>query len=170
MTAVASITGVPLDTSNKPEVVIPTHKQSEDDDSLPTKGTYDDYRDVNKIDEKPVHGSAITDHSTRMSVQLLIIARAITDHSTQFDGSAITDHSTRMLVQLLIIARGALVLDKLALLVLSTNRFQYIPFQYITRVLAVLVGVRSGATFDEQISIHPISIHPTSSCRARWRR
>ena len=75
LTAVASITGVPLDTSNKPEVVIPTHKQSEDDDSLPTKGTYDDYRDVNKIDEKPVHGSAITDHSTRMSVQLLIIAR-----------------------------------------------------------------------------------------------
>jgi hypothetical protein len=65
---------------------------------------------------------------------------------------------------------GALVLDKLALLVLSTNRFQYIPFQYIPRVLAVLVGVRSGATFDEQISIHPISIHPTSSCRARWRR
>ena len=55
LTAVASITGVPLDTSNKPEVVIPTHKQSEDDDSLPTKGTYDDYRDVNKIDEKPVH-------------------------------------------------------------------------------------------------------------------
>ena len=65
---------------------------------------------------------------------------------------------------------GALVLDKLALLVLSTNRFQYIPFQYIPRVLPVLVGVRSGATFDEQISIHPISIHPTSSCRARWRR
>ena len=64
---------------------------------------------------------------------------------------------------------GALVLDKLALLVLSTNRFQYIPFQYIPRVLAVLVGVRSGATFDEQISIHPISIHPTSSSRARWR-
>ena len=108
LTAVASITGVPLDTSNKPEVVIPTHKQSEDDDSLPTKGTYDDYRDVNKIDEKPVHDSAITDHSTRMSVQLLIIARAITDHSTQFmhmydrvphelleDVSAITDHSTR---------------------------------------------------------------------------
>ena len=28
---------------------------------------------------------------------------------------------------------GALVLDKLALLVLSTNRFQYIPFQYIPR-------------------------------------
>ena len=43
----------------------------------------------------------------------------------------------RMSVQLLIIAR-----DKLALLVLSTNRFQYIPFQYIPRVLAVLVGVR----------------------------
>ena len=55
LTAVASITEVPLDTSNKPEVVIPTHKQSKDDDSLPTKGTYDDYRDVNKIDEKPVH-------------------------------------------------------------------------------------------------------------------
>ena len=31
LTAVASITGVPLDTSNKPEVVIPTHKQSEDE-------------------------------------------------------------------------------------------------------------------------------------------
>ena len=36
---------------------------------------------------------------------------------------------------------SALVLDKLALLVLLTNRFQYIPFQYIPRVLAVLVGV-----------------------------
>ena len=36
---------------------------------------------------------------------------------------------------------SALVLDKLALLVLSTNRFQYIPFQYIPRVLAVLVGI-----------------------------
>ena len=201
LTAVASITGVPLDTSNKPEVVIPTHKQSEDDDSLPTKGTYDDYRDVNKIDEKPVHGSAITDHSTRMSVQLLIIARAITDHSTQFmhedvsaitdhstqfmhmydrvphelleDVSAITDHSTRQACpsrtfdqhptssdQALAVSQrqhilyqfidrvlngaqaGALVLDKLALLVLSTNRFQYIPFQYIPRVLPVLVGVR----------------------------
>ena len=42
---------------------------------------------------------------------------------------------------------GALVLDKLALLVLSTNRFQYIPFQYIPRVLAVLptmVWIMSG--------------------------
>ena len=35
-----------------------------------------------------------------MSVQLLIIARAITDHSTQFmheDVSAITDHSTQFM-------------------------------------------------------------------------
>ena len=35
LTAVASITGVPLDTSNKPEVVIPTHKQSEDEALTP---------------------------------------------------------------------------------------------------------------------------------------
>ena len=65
LTAVASITEVPLDTSNKPEVVIPIHKQSEDDDSLPTKGTYDDYRDVNKIDEKPVCAYLLTNLTAR---------------------------------------------------------------------------------------------------------
>ena len=46
---------------------------------------------------------------------------------------------------------GALVVGKLALLVLLTNRFQYIP-----RVIAVAY---------EQISRHPTS----SCCRARWR-
>ena len=140
VTAVASITGVPLDTSNKPEVVIPTHKQSEDDDSLPTKGTYDDYRDVNKIDEKPVHGSAITDHSTRMSVQLLIIARAITDHSTQFmheDVSAITDHSTQFM-----------------------HMYDRVPHELLEDVSAITDHSTRQAcpsrTFDR---------HPTSSCR-----
>ena len=140
LTAVASITGVPLDTSNKPEVVIPTHKQSEDDDSLPTKGTYDDYRDVNKIDEKPVHGSAITDHSTRMSVQLLIIARAITDHSTQFmheDVSAITDHSTQFM-----------------------HMYDRVPHELLEDVSAITDHSTRQAcpsrTFDQ---------HPTSSCR-----
>ena len=109
LTAVASITGVPLDTSNKPEVVIPTHKQSEDDDSLPTKGTYDDYRDVNKIDEKPVHMYQFID---RVPHELLEDVSAITDHSTRqacpsrtFDQHP-TSSCRQCNVELLIIARG----------------------------------------------------------------
>ena len=71
---------------------------------------------------------------------------------------SITHYSTQFMYIYLFICRvcngaqtGTLVLGKLALLVLLTNRFQYIP-----RVIAVAY---------EQISIHPTS----SCCRARWR-
>ena len=57
--------------------------------------------------------------------------RRITDHSTQFM------HMYQFIDRVLKSTQAsALVLDKLALLVLLTNRFQYIP-----RFLAVLVGI-----------------------------
>ena len=84
--------------------------------------------------------SAITDHSTRMSVQLLIIARAITDHSTQFmheDVSAITDHSTQFM-----------------------HMYDRVPHELLEDVSAITDHSTRQAcpsrTFDQ---------HPTSSCR-----